>query len=204
MSILGRVNKPFLVLVILINVVIFFILHAEKSTLRVRYPKNEGGLPVLAQHSPFTLTRENGSEFSSKELEGKPWLASFIFTSCPNQCPMMIGKLSSFQKILPKDLEIVSVSVDPLHDSPDVLKSFSQKYGADLSRWVFLTGDNKVISNLMSELKLGGNESPSMHSLRFVLIDGTQRVRGYYDSEDTNSMKKMLQDARKLEQNNGK
>lgn len=191
-------RKPFIWIFLLANALLFWVIQSEKNVLRVRFPKQNPELPILAKYSPFALTRENGREFSSKELERHPWIADFIYTRCPNQCPTMTAQLARFQKILPKNVKIVSISVDPSHDSPETLKAFSEKFAPDRQQWFFLTGNKEIVLQLMSDLKLGKSEDPAIHSLRYVLMDSAGQARGYYDSEDSDSMKKMLRDAATL------
>ncbi len=131
-------------------------------------------------------------------MSGSLWVVNFIFTRCPNQCPLMSGKFSLLQKSLPPDVKLASFSVDPDHDSPEVLKDYGASYKSDPDRWVFLTGSMPVVQEIMSQLHLGRTEEPVMHSLRFVLLDKHLRVRGYYDSGDTEALGKMRTDIEEL------
>jgi protein SCO1 len=92
----------------------------------------------------FSYTNQNNEKVSLKDLEGKVWIADFIFTNCETVCPPMTYNLTKLQKELKKagveDYKIVSFSVDPEHDKPQVLKDYLSKYEADASKWEMLTG----------------------------------------------------------------
>ncbi|MBM7645737.1 protein SCO1/2 [Scopulibacillus daqui] len=91
----------------------------------------------------FNFKDENNRSFGMDQLKGKVWLADFMFTHCTSVCPPMTGNLVHLQKKLKEaklPVEIVSFSVDPSRDTPEVLKRFAQKHGADFSNWHFLTG----------------------------------------------------------------
>ena len=171
---------------------------SSRVVMRVRMPGAASGRPVLATLSPFTLIRESGREFGSTQLEGRPWVASFIFTRCAGQCPILSGKLASLQPQLPEGARIVSFSVDPAYDSPAKLDEYAKRYGADPERWVHLTGDSGTLQRIQNELKLGAVEDPGMHSLRFILIDGLRQARGFYDSTEPAQIEQLKLDMRKL------
>ena len=198
MSASWSMRRSFIWIVLAANVAVFLLYRFQKDSMRIALPAENIDLPILATLEPFSLTRENGNAFSSNELEGSPWIADFIFTRCPNQCPAMTARLAALQKSLPSKIRIVSFSVDPKHDSPDMLKSYADKFEVDPSRWIFLTGNQEDVRRIRSDFKLGKSGDPALHSLRFVLVDERSRVRGYYDSEAGDSLSKLLEDARKL------
>ncbi|WP_312857756.1 SCO family protein [Bacillus haikouensis] len=92
----------------------------------------------------FNYTNQNNEKVSLKDLEGKVWIADFIFTNCETVCPPMTFNLTKLQKELKKerveDYKIVSFSVDPEHDKPQVLKDYLSNFEADTSKWDMLTG----------------------------------------------------------------
>lgn len=177
--------------------VIFYLL--PKTMMRIRMPKEPAAAPVLAALSPFGLTRESGEAFSSEALKGRPWVASFLFTRCPGQCPMLSERLGKLQQTLQKDIRLISFSVDPAYDAPAVLQEYAKRFGADPERWIFLTGDLKTIARIQTELKLSnGEEDPNMHSLRFVLMDRESRARGYYDALDAAALSQLNADANRM------
>lgn len=163
-------------------------------------------LPILGQVSDFSFTDQEKRTVTLKDLQGKVWIADFIFTSCGGQCPGMSTRMAGLQERLPANVRLVSFSVDPETDSPAVLNQYSQRFGAKES-WLFLTGPKKALQKMvdrdfrlaLSE-KGGTPEEPLMHSSRFVLLDKKSRIRGYYDSEEKSALKNLTRDARSLEQ----
>lgn len=194
------IRKPLIWALVLINIVfLIVIIRLTPRTVGGLMHTRSAELPKLASLEPFALTREDGTDFASDKLDGHAWVASFIFTRCPDQCPLMSTRFALIQKTMPAGPKLVSFSVDPGHDKPDVLKSYADRFGADPARWIFLTGDPGVIGRIQSQLKLGDGDEPSMHSLRFVLLDGQRIVRGYYDSEDPATPGRIVKDLKKLE-----
>lgn len=104
------------------------------------------------------------------------------------------------------DFQLVSITVDPQHDSPEVLAGYAERYGANPERWLFLTGDPVEIKELVQEgFRLSavsvGRESDDpviFHSSRFILVDRAGEVRGYYDSSDKNALDRLRNNARTL------
>ena len=155
-------------------------------------------LPVFAQMPDFKMTTNDGSAFAAENMKGSVWLADFIFTRCPNQCPTMSAKFSALQSSLPPGTRLVSFTVDPEYDTVEKLKSYAESFKAEKGRWVLLTGEPAAVRRVLAGLHLGDGQDPSVHSLRFVLFDKNLRVRGYYDSEDTRSLVRIKSDIEKL------
>jgi protein SCO1 len=157
----------------------------------------ELSLPALTNVAPFELTGQDGQPFNSESLAGKVWVADFIFTRCPGACPLMTTELS---KLLGEfgdhpDLRMVSITVDPEYDTPEVLDAFAKEYDADPERWHFLTGPNEFIQELsQKEFKISAAETPAAHSLRFILVDRQGDIRGYYQSSDPGAVEKLRAD----------
>lgn len=157
--------------------------------------------PVLTQLPDFNLTGQAGQPAGLGDLKGKVWIADFIFTRCPGPCPRMTARMSDLQRELVReaDLRLVSISVDPEFDTPEVLATYAAQFHADPTRWLFLTGEKAKIHELAkSGFLVGGVDDVMLHTTRFVLVDRAARVRGYYDSGDKESLQKILRDARKL------
>lgn len=156
--------------------------------------------PILADYGPapeFSLTERNGASFSKEELLGSPWIANFIFTRCAGQCPLMNLKMRGLQSRLGAEngFRFVSFTVDPENDTPEVLSAYADRFGAEKGRWFFLTGPQAEIDRILGGFFLGPVEELAMHSLRFILVDGQGRIRGYYDSSDGAAMKQLLHDS---------
>ena len=95
----------------------------------------------------FTLTDQDGQPLSLASLRGKIVVLDFIFTRCPGPCPLLSLKFSQLQQKLGerlgKDVVLLSISIDPRHDTPEVLKEYAQRYSANLTGWKFLVGNTR-------------------------------------------------------------
>ena len=153
----------------------------------------------------FTLTERSKRTVTKKDLAGKVWVADFIFTHCAGACPIMSSHMRKLQDQLFEDIRLVSFSVDPSNDTPEVLTEYANRYGADRDRWLFLTGDPEGIQKLtMGGFKLaldptsGTEAEPITHSSRFVLVDREGAIRGYYGTEDAKALDHLVKDANNL------
>ena len=166
----------------------------------------EEHLPVMAETPAFALVDQNGQSVTLESLRGRPWVADFIFTRCAGPCPMMTSKMSQMQKTLPTAVQLVSFSVDPRNDTPEVLKAYAASRNADAARWRFLTigpeqdpSDVYTLARGMLVTALPAkDENPIIHSEKFILVDGDGKIRAYYDSNDTEQMKQLKADAAEL------
>lgn len=160
-------------------------------------------LPIIAHVPEFELISENGQRFGSKDLKGKVYLANFIFASCPSVCPKMLGDLEKIQKRIRgtgTKVAIASFTVDPENDNEKVLYDLARKHNANPYIWTFLTGtDKEAMFKLYRDgFKVGVEHNPKnlidiAHSEKIVLVDGENRVRGYYSFE-TNDVNKLMID----------
>ena len=159
-------------------------------------------LAAQQQLPDFSLTDQRGAPFALSDLHDKVWVADFIFTSCATICPPMTIQMANLQdEFATEDVHFVSFSVDPERDTPEVLFRYADDYGADGSRWAFLTGQKETIYQLAHEgfnLAAGHRGSEILHSTRFVLVDQNQQVRGYYDSRSSGSLYQLRKDMKKL------
>jgi len=113
-------------------------------------PKAQIGLPVLNVKAPdFVLLNQDGERFDSSKLRGKIVAIDFIYTTCTDVCPLFTANFAQLQRTLNKehagDVFFVSITTDPEVDSPKVLKSYAQRYGADFHNWAFLTGTEEQL-----------------------------------------------------------
>jgi len=158
---------------------------------------NESGpLPRLTKVPDFSLTSQSGQPFGSKELRGKPYVAAFMFTRCPSICPKLMGRMKEVDKAVKKagkELQLVSISVDPDNDTPDVLTKYAAKHSANVSNWTLLTGDYKIIAKTSEEgfkVGLSGTIDETKehlgitHGSHLVLVDEEGTIRGYYRSSE--------------------
>jgi protein SCO1/2 len=151
--------------------------------------------PVLGAVPTFTLVDQTGAEVSNTGLQGGPLVVDFIFTRCPNVCPIMSRDMARLKAQLDRSglesVRFLSITVDPEHDRPEVLAAYGARFGATPDRWQFATGSSEQIDavvkgfNLVLERKEGEDSIPSIvHSQRFVLVDATGGIRGFKEIEE--------------------
>ena len=154
-------------------------------------------LKVISQVQPFTLSNQMGETFTLNELVGTPWLSNIIFTRCPTVCPKITQTIADLLPKLPKPLKFVTLTTDPVHDTPEVLKKFAQLNRAETNRWHFLTGDKPTLMRLaVNDLKMvsqpkpkAHQESPNdlfIHSSLLILVDKNGQVRASFESDAPN------------------
>ncbi|RAZ75567.1 SCO family protein [Planococcus halotolerans] len=146
--------------------------------------------PVSWEVEDFTFTNQDNEEVSLADLQGEVWLADFVFTNCTTVCLPMMANMTELQDQLKQeglDVRIVSFSVDPTVDTPEVLKSYAENYGADLSSWDLLTGyspekiDAFAMKSFQSVARKPANEDQVVHGTSFYLVDQEGVVRKFYD-----------------------
>jgi protein SCO1 len=124
-----------------------------------------------------------------------------MFTQCQDVCPLtstLLHMLQSSTADLPQ-LKLISISVDPLHDTSETLARYGRTFGAERDRWVFLTGDPQEIDQVSRmSFKLGGVDSAVMHYTHLVLVDRASRIRGYYSTTSGNPIPQLVADVRRL------
>lgn len=160
-------------------------------------------LEVLYDAPDFELIDQNNRTITQADLRGNVYVAMVFFASCPGVCPAMNAKLLEMQKAVPlPDVKIVSISLDPKNDKPEMLKGYAEGLGADQSRWYFLTGEQDAIFATAKAFGLAAAPAEPggmiTHTQKVLLIDRQNRVRGVYDSLDADAMKKLAEDAKKL------
>lgn len=140
----------------------------------------------------FNLIDQNGEPFTRADLEGKVWVANFIFTSCAKECPILTFRMAEIQKkyLDNPDFAMVSISIDPRTDTPERLTEFANRYGAQKG-WAFLTGDNVreidalVKGSFLLPLARTDKEKAKivtanlLHSEKLVVVDKLGVVRFY-------------------------
>jgi protein SCO1 len=135
-------------------------------------------LETLWDAPAFTLTDASGRPFGSDQLAGKVWLVDFIYTNCPDECPLYLSpKMAALQKeLLDRKLvgqvDLVSLTVDPKRDTPAVLADYAARYGADDRVWHFLTGPDATIQGLLENGFKVGSALPADS----VQVGGTPQV----------------------------
>jgi len=196
----GIAWKVTLILIPLVTLgLLLWLRNVEVVALRQRTVSSYGTVPS------FQLVNQNGQAFGSARLAGKIWIADFIYTTCPGPCPMISSRMSELQKPLEKtDVHLVSFSVDPEKDTPEVLRGYAEKLQAEPARWDFLTGPKSTIYKLSHDgFKLAVSDGSDaegipVHSTRMVLVDRHGQIRGYYDAAEADAMTKLVADTNHL------
>jgi len=144
----------------LLMALMFFVPLFAHANGKGQWVRKEASGPAPA----FRLTDQDNRKVSLGDLRGKVVLVSFIYTNCAAACPLTTAKLASIHDALRgKDLHIVSITIDPAHDTPAVLKKYGQQFkGVDLRSWSFLTGPEAEINDLLMDYKV----SPQWHGKR--------------------------------------
>ncbi|PYK04462.1 MAG: hypothetical protein DME67_07910, partial [Verrucomicrobia bacterium] len=196
----GIVWKVTLILIPLVTLaLLLWLWNVEVAALRQRTVSSYGTVPS------FQFVNQNGQPFGSAQLAGKIWIADFIYTTCPGPCPMISSRMNELQKPLEKtDVHLVSFSVDPEKDTPDVLHRYAEKLQVEPGRWDFLTGPKSAIYKLSHDgFKLAisdGSDAQGIpvHSTRIVLVDRHGQIRGYYDATEADAVTKLVADTNHL------
>ncbi len=165
-------------------------------------------LPVLSAVPAFAFVDQSGAPFTSTSLQGKVWVANFIFTRCPNVCPKFTAKMGTLQdrsKAQLPALKLVSFTVDPENDTPEVLAAYGEKFHADFTRWQFVRGERPELEKVIRQGMLqpmdqgdGKDLNTVVHGSYFALIDAKLQVRGVYRFTEPGSIDEVLRDARLL------
>lgn len=194
------------------------------------WSRTEGALEKLDVYGrvpDFSLTERSGRQVTLADLRAKVWVANFIYTGCTETCPIQTAQLARVQTEFAgeEDLRLVSITVDPERDTPQVLARYAERYGAHPSRWLFLTGDKRAIYRLAKEgfnlgvvdpddqvetsrplpgfgptpaLAAHGSKGLVIHSARLVLVDRQARIRAYHLPNDEHSLERLRENVRRL------
>jgi cytochrome oxidase Cu insertion factor (SCO1/SenC/PrrC family) len=139
----------------------------------------------------FTLTERSGRALTRADLAGAPWIADFVYTNCPEACPVLSGEMARLHRRLGERVRLVSFSVDPARDTPQALAAYADRFGASRTSWLFVTGPVDSMRRLIGRgFHLAVADAPPdepdfvgaiAHSEKIVLVDGDLRIRRYYD-----------------------
>jgi protein SCO1/2 len=149
----------------------------------------------------FALIDQGQQPYGNADLKGRVWVANFFFSRCQGPCPLLMANMAKLQKTLAgyPELRYVSVSIDPLSDTPEVLGNYSKELHADGERWHLLSGEKDKIFHLArSGFKLSADENPDLHTTTFVLVDKNMLIRGYFDGKDPEALAKLADAAKVL------
>lgn len=165
---------------------------------------------------PFRFINQDGKAIDNNEIKGKIWVAEYFFTTCLSICPIMNQEMNRVQKAFANDSEvkIMSFTVDPDTDTPDVLKRYASNHPYVEGQWHFLTGKKEdlyrfaresifVLSPAEAENK-GDAGGDFIHTNNFVLIDYAGRIRGYYNGTQSKEVDLLINDINVLKEEKSK
>lgn len=159
----------------------------------------------------FSFTTQDNETLSLDDLNGGWWIADFVFTNCETVCLPMTSNMAKLQVEVESNeipIQFVSFSVDPDYDKPEVLKEYGEQYDANFDTWSFLTGyDLKTIKKLsiksfralLKEPEYGSDQVT--HDIRFFLVNPDGEVVKGYDGTKAENIDKILEDVKKLKEN---
>lgn len=162
---------------------------------------------VFHQVPNFVLTNQDGKAYSSDDLKDKIYVVDFFFTRCGTICPTMAVEMRRVQDVFAENetIKLVSISIDPKHDSSQVLKAYAKKNDSNPAKWNFLTGDKKTIYDLaIKGFKLPVSDAADydkniksvdetfIHSEKLLLIDKQGYVRGMYDGTNPEDVDRLI------------
>lgn len=160
----------------------------------------KSGTPI----KDFNYTDQDENPFGLKDLEGKVWIADFIYTYCPEECPMMTANMSQLQRDVIdaglEDVHFVSFSIDPEVDTPEALKKYGDSFGADFSTWHFLTGytqehiEEYGPKNFKTVIKKPEGEQQVIHMVNFYLLNKKGEIIADYPGQIDVPYKQIIKD----------
>ncbi|MEO8274579.1 MAG: SCO family protein [Thermoanaerobaculia bacterium] len=165
-------------------------------------------LPVLTQLPEFALLERSGAALNLASFAGRPAIVDFIFTRCPASCPRLTAKMKELAQRIPaaSKVRLLSISVDPDYDRPDVLTRYAEHWQVQGDRWWFATGDGDAVEKLIRggfllpvEATPANATSPILHSNRFALVDGHGRLRATYEAFEEHGLDRLLTDLARVE-----
>lgn len=176
-------SKSKLIAPIIVIAVLFLVIGIGTSYFRK-------SLYTVMKVPDFQLTDQNGQMISNKDMLGKVYLVEFFYSHCPTICPVMNSNMKYIMtEINRPDFGIVSISIDPTHDTPEVLKNHARMIGATSQNWHFVSGDRDYIGNLADQFDIyvGDKEDQSEslnHSGMIALVDQDGNLRCRFDENN--------------------
>ena len=154
----------------------------------------------------YSFINQDSNVLNNDYTKGRIWVAHYFFTSCPSVCPKMIKGMGDVQEAFSgnENVKLVSLTVDPDHDTPAVLKAYAANHNIATSQWQLLTGNKKELyryaRNGLFIVATDGDGGPGdfIHSDKLVLIDRENHIRGYYDGTDKTAVHLLINDIKRL------
>lgn len=200
---MSNVKALILAILLLVPLLVFIFIGQfgeHHFTLRTYFPQvddtgevmlDAAGDTLFNKIPDFQLTAQQGQTVSQEQLDGHIYVADFFFATCPDICKDMSSQLVRVQEAFQDEpqVKIASFTVNPEHDTVEVLQEYGERYGADPDKWYFLTGDREQIYSLARKgfylpVQQVEGQQEFIHSEKFLLVDKNRQVRGIYDGTD--------------------
>jgi protein SCO1/2 len=178
--------------------------HTNAAGFAQQDVSDSSDLKIYWDAPDFSFPDQDGKTVTRQDLLGHVWVADFIFTQCTSACPILTSKLILVQKrVQLPAVRFISFSVDPEHDTPAALKAYAQLWEGDQARWRLLSTNPTGLAQLTAAMKVtaaasGDPDNPIIHSNLFFLIDTAGRVRGIYNSGESEAVSRLEEDVRTL------
>jgi len=175
---------------------------AQAVDVEVIAPESPGDEESIVED--FTFTERSGRTVTRADLLGKPWLACFVFTRCASTCPKVTAAMAELSRaVKDTDVQLVTITVDPDHDTPEVLSRYAEQFRADLDRWWFVTGDKADTFHLLhGSFGVAAADNPDgppgfqvIHSNNIMHVDAEGQVVGKYNAvvpDDVVALRRVL------------
>jgi protein SCO1/2 len=200
----------------IVGLIIVLLVFGSYAVPKILNRLNPEQLVFIGKAPAFSLPNQNGKLIANNAFEGKVYLVSFFFSTCPTICPIMNANMYKVQHefLGNPNFGIASISINPKNDTPAVLKEYAKKIGVTSKSWYFLTGDQKTIYSLANKgFALYATENNAVaggfeHSGMFALIDKKGNIRSrkdahgnpiaFYDGLDNKSIRALKRDIQLL------
>jgi protein SCO1/2 len=194
---------------LVLPVLVFLLLDKFGSNhynVQVYYPLDsvyqDGKYQITGYHTipEFNLIDQDGKPLKGSDLRGSIYVTDFFFTTCPGICPKLTNQLKRVQEEFASNdqIKILSITVDPAHDSAEVLKNYAELNRAIPNKWFFATGQKDSIYNLahngyfISAGEEKNGPEAFLHSSKLILVDKEGRIRGYYDGTSQTEVDRLV------------
>jgi protein SCO1/2 len=186
---------------VLLSVILYIAVFFSAGCAKAPPPRR-----ALPDFSLTAVTVDGASPLDRRALAGRVWVVDFESATCGDPCPALRASMRSLQRRLPKSIGLLSFTVDPDHDSPEVLTEYARRSGADPQRWLFVTGDGPALVKLLRDgfglpVAAGRDAAPGpalAPAAKLVLLDSDARIRGEYGAGDAAAVDRLAADAAAL------
>ena len=182
-------------------------IYGSKQVAATFHNKRGKKIPDTIYHRirDFKLRSSTGDSISLPADSNKIVVVNFFYTNCQSVCLQMNTQLARVvaEYTQNKMIRFYSITVDPEHDTPEVLKAYAQTFKADPKKWSFLTGDKNLIYDLakkdfLVDALVQKQSGTIVHSPMLILLDPQNRIRGYYDSTSKEQVDKLIDEIKVL------